>query len=145
MSDENTSPGLICKVYEGRWQRLPDFSKLKPVAETTVDKVSLHPAEKRKEHFGVSFSGLVKIPETGLYFLSLKSDDGSRIWIGNHLIVNNDGLGERRAVGGIRLAAGLHPLKIDFFQKGGEKSLEFRLRRAGHQDAPPKFEFFHKN
>ncbi len=140
-----TVAGLKCKVFEGKWKRIPEFSKLKPVEESIAKKISLQPAGKRKEFYGLTFTGLVKIPETGLYSFLLKSDDGSRLASGDNLILDNDGLHATKTIRGMRrLPAGLHPLEINFFQADGDQALEVQIQKLDHQGPQPKIEFFHQ-
>ena len=74
--------------------------------------------------FGLRFDGFIEVPETGVYIFALDSDDGSRLWIGEDLVVDNDGLhGSERAVGRYALEKGKHPLRIAYFNKTGGSDL----------------------
>jgi len=65
------------------------------------------------------------VPQTGVYTFLLESDDGSKLYIGDECIVNNDGLhGSTEEAGIIALAAGLHPITVVFFEKTGGENLE---------------------
>ena len=67
--------------------------------------------------YGIKFTGFVKVPAEGLYTFYTKSDDGSRLYLGDRLVVDNDGLHSAAEITGmIRLAAGLHPITITYFQ-----------------------------
>ncbi|MEO0661439.1 MAG: PA14 domain-containing protein, partial [Planctomycetota bacterium] len=53
------------------------------------------------------------------------SDDGSRLWLHGALVVDNDGHhGMRRVRGRVPLRAGLHPLRIEWFNGVGPGDLE---------------------
>ena len=71
-----TLPGgiqdLSYQVYEGQWSRLPDFEKLKPVAKGKLPKglIDLSVA-KRKEKYGMVFSGTLDVPKAGEYFFQI--------------------------------------------------------------------------
>jgi len=68
----------------------------------------------------VVFEGLVDIPEAGTYTFYVNSDDGSRLFIGDEQIVDNDGLhGMNEESGAILLGAGMHRIRVDFFERGG--------------------------
>ncbi|MDZ7338103.1 MAG: PA14 domain-containing protein [candidate division KSB1 bacterium] len=125
------APGLVVRYYEGEWDSIPDFSRLQPVRIKMCEHLDLTPAE-REELFGLSFEGLIKVPRTGVYLFSTVSDDGSRLSIGDQLVVDNDGLhGTRERSGAIALEAGFHPLSVLFFQKRGGKYLQVRWSGPG--------------
>jgi hypothetical protein len=68
------------------------------------------------------------------------SDDGSRLYIGDTLVVDNDGLhGMAEKSGVIALAAGRHPLTVTFFERTGSDGLEvwYVGPRLAKQRIPP--------
>ena len=70
------------------------------------------------------YNGYIDIPSGDVYNFYLTSDDGSRLLIGNKLIVNNDGLhADLEKNGKIFLEKGKHRIEIQFFQKGGGYNL----------------------
>jgi alpha-L-fucosidase len=129
-------PGLAYEYYEGDWQRLPDFDALSPARRGHVDGVSLPPRD-RPERFGLRFRGFLQAPRDGVYRLHLRSDDGSRLYVGDQLVVENDGLhvAEERA-GVIALAGGLHPVTITYFQRTGDVDLALAWTPPGESKAP---------
>ena len=61
----------------------------------------------------------------GLYTFYTSSDDGSRLRVGEQVVVNNDGLhGVLKSGGRIRLKQGLHPVEVTCFEQGGAEELE---------------------
>ena len=110
--------------YEGRWNRLPDFSKLKPVREGIVSSFGFD-GLPRLDNFGVVFSGLIEVSDEGEYVFKTNSDDGSRLWVDGQRVVDNDGIhGMKTATGKVRLKAGFHEVRIEYFENsGGEKLL----------------------
>ena len=121
--------GLNYKYYQGTWSALPNFSDLTPVATGVILNVSLSPA-LRLDNFGFLYEGFIKIPVTGTYFFETRSDDGSKLYIGqyNHTatpVVNNDGLhGSQYRGGNITLQAGVYPIAMTFFEQGGGELME---------------------
>ncbi len=113
--------GLHCRYYEGSWSRLPDFDTLRVDNTFTVEAVAV-PERARDEDYGLTMHGFVKVPADGVYSFSINSDDGSRLLIGDTLLVDNDGLhGDFERSGLIGLKMGFHPLTVHMFQcKGGE-------------------------
>ena len=123
--------GLQYSYYEGSWDTIPDFQKLTPLKEGTIAGFVL-PAAKGRKNFGVEYDGYIRIPKDGVYTFSTESDDGSRLYVGSQLVVDNDslhGMVERK--GYIPLAAGFHPFKVKFFQKLGESGLNVYWQGPG--------------
>ncbi len=120
---ENLKNGLDYSYYEGDWDRLPDFKKLKPVKNGGLENFSFSP-RREAERFGFEYSGFIRVPAAGVYAFFTSSDDGSRLYIGDSLVVDNDGLhGMMEKRGVIALASGLHPLRVAFFEKTGGDDL----------------------
>jgi len=123
------APGLLYEYYHGTWDWLPDFDKLEPVSSGEVASFVISQRE-RKEYFAFRFTGYIKVPEDGVYKFYVASDDGSRLYIGKDLVVDNDGLhGSEEVVGRIALGTGVHPIFIGFFQKSG--GVDFEVSYSG--------------
>jgi alpha-mannosidase len=129
-------PGLSYAVYHGDWNRLPDFSTLAAAASGVISTVRL-PAEVPEEYFGVVLTGYLQVPADGVYLFSLRSDDGSRLYLDGKLAVDSDGLhglGDDRAE--IPLAAGPHPIRVEQFEKGGDQDLQLWIAGPGMELQP---------
>lgn len=125
--------GWAVRAYHGAWAALPDFDALAPVSRGTSDTIGLS-AAPRAEDYGLVFEGVVDAPETGVYTLSLTSDDGSALTLGDERLIDNDGLhGSRTVSASVALGAGPHAVRVDFFQgQGGhDLSLEVEGPRGG--------------
>jgi len=88
-----------------------------------IDTFSLS-ARKQNEYYGFEYSGIVRVGKDDVYAFYTESDDGSRLWIDEQLVVDNDGLHgmvEKRGV--VALAAGFHSIRVAFFQKTGGEDL----------------------
>ena len=116
--------GLNCSYYEGSWSSMPSYSSMTPLFEDTVG--SFHPMiRNRTDYYGLRFTGYIDIETEGRYLFYLNSDDGSKLYIDNVLAVNNDGVHPEREIAGDRyLTAGLHPIKVDYFEQTGSECLE---------------------
>jgi hypothetical protein len=121
---------------------LPDFSALVAYASEVVpviDFASTNGAfagSGRADEVGAVYTGWIDIPATGFWTLSTTSDDGSKLWIGDDLVVNNDGLHGMVTVRGTRaLAAGKHELRVEFFEAGGGAGLQMRWSGPGQSSA----------
>jgi hypothetical protein len=109
---------------------LPNFANFTPYASDVAGLVDFASTggnfmnSGRADDVAVVFEGYVFAPFTGLYTFFTESDDGSRLLIGNTVVVNNDGLhGMVEQSGTINLANGLHRMRIEFFERGGGAGL----------------------
>ncbi len=120
----NTLSGLDYSYYEGSWSSIPDFSILTAVKTGTVSNFDLTP-RNRNDNFAFRFKGFVNVPADGLYTFYTDSDDGSNLYIGNELVVDNDGLhgAGTHASGVVALKAGKHAVTVNFFEQGGDESI----------------------
>jgi cytochrome c553 len=117
--------------YEGGWDRLPDFTKLKP-NETGVAAAFDLVAARRHNDYALVFDGVFKIEKEGQYKFWLSSDDGSKLYIDDKLVVDNDGVHPPKTVtNSTRLSVGLHRVRVAFFQAGGGDELSVEISGSG--------------
>lgn len=78
-------------------------------------------------NFMAQFLGRVNIPTAGAQAFSLKSDDGSRLFIDGVLIIGNDGSQGGSAIisASPTLSAGLHDIRLDYYQGTGGATVTF--------------------
>ncbi len=100
----NLAAGLDYRVYEGAWEMLPEFARLTAVKSGTTAHFDLGVAT-RGEHVGLQFTGYLLAPRDGLYTFYTRSDDGSRLFIGEPSL-QLEGLGEGAPPAPRRLAIG---------------------------------------
>ncbi len=140
------TPGVAYKYYEGSWDKLPDFDKLEPVNTGVNANINLGP-KKKNDEFGLVYTGYVKIPKAGEYRFALKSDDGSKLWIGGKEIVDHDGMHAATAKHGpvVTLDPGYYPIKVDYFEKIYHEGLEllWYTDSSGGWKQIPKDSLFH--
>lgn len=124
-----TVNGLNYKYYEGYWEGLPNFSNLTVMRQDFIDNFKI---SSDRANYGYAFTGYVNIATSGNYTFYTKSDDGSKLYIGNSLIVDNDGKhSAQEKSGSILLAAGKHEIKVYYFNRDGEDLLEVRYSGQG--------------
>jgi len=112
--------GVVYRAYVGQWTNMPDFDALEPVDQGLLAL----PVSSPGDCYALTFDAYVNAPHDGLYTFYLSSDDGSRLFIGNRMVVDNDGLhdsGEKS--GTIRLQRGLHKIRIEYFELIGNQML----------------------
>jgi hypothetical protein len=138
--------GLRGEVYYIPWdsERLPDFAKLK--SRGTIYTVSLNVPERnfregfpgvteRFEWFAIDYSGRFWIEKPGKYRFHLLSDDGSKLYIDDRLVIDNDGIHppEERS-GRVAMEGGIHRIRVSYFQgPGGGVALVLRVAGPGEQ------------
>lgn len=130
---EQTQPGLRATTFEGpHWRKLPDFAELKPISSQVVPGISLEPLKTRETFFGVVFDGLFHATKEGWYQFFLTSCDGSRLEVGSHRVIDNDGRHPERTVARwIKLGQGLHPLRVEYFQARGPAKVSLEVAGPG--------------
>jgi len=130
--------GLRYEAFEGRIKSVKELAAMKPVATGRCKGFDI--TKRKAEHdFAFRYTGFVRIPATGVYRFFTSSDDGSALWIGDTLIVDNDkphSLLENSGV--VALAAGLHPIRVEYFENTGGYDLKVLWSGPGlkKQDIP---------
>ena len=109
-----------------------DLLKMQPVKNGVVQNfVFPYVIEELPDFFGLIYNGFIEVPNKGVYTFSTNSNDGSRLYIDGKLIVENDGWhGPLEKSGEVVLEAGLHKVKLLYFQSGGRKSLEVFIKSS---------------
>jgi glucuronoarabinoxylan endo-1,4-beta-xylanase len=120
--------GLDYSYYQGTWTTMPNFTALTPVKTGTVTNFDISGANLI-DYFGFRFTGYVDVPKDTIYTFSLNSNDGSMLYIGNTVVVNNDGVHGtgNEPSGTIGLKAGKHAIRVDYFEAAGEQSLLVKM------------------
>jgi hypothetical protein len=136
--------GLARVHYRGKWERLPDFSGLKPVKTGTSATFDLG-EYAGKDGFALKFTGYIDVPADGVYAFYTASDDGSRLHVAGQLVVDNDGLhAKQEARGFISLAKGKHAITCTYFEGGGGEALTVSWEAPDFRKQPiPASALFH--
>jgi len=138
-SADRTGPveqGLTYKYYEGVWSAVPETAAMTPVAAGLTDGVSLEP-RGREAHFALKLQGYLEVPRTGVYTLFLSSDDGSKLYLGDRLLIDHDGLhGMIERGESVALTKGRHAVTLVMFQRGGDHGLALAWEGPGIPKQP---------
>lgn len=130
------APGLRYEYYEVTAERVATLDSARVVRTGIVAAVERR-GDERAEHFGIRFTGYLRVPADGLYEFSLTSDDGSTLEVARRVVVDNDGYhGPDERTDMIALSAGWHPFALRYAQAGGGATLRLRMRRAGEDWQP---------
>ena len=139
-------PGCRYTYHTANFQLVSQVEPDPPEATGTMREPSIADAPD-EDHFAYLFSGYIDIPEDGIWFFALKSDDGSALWIDGVCVVNNDGSHSPAvAEGTIPLMKGLHPYKLVYFEdyEGQELSWSWKTPGAADYQPVPASRLFYK-
>lgn len=132
--DIATRPGVAYSYYEGVFSCVDDIRKGKYVSSGTMPAPSIAEAPQ-EDHFGYVFTGLILVPERGVWEFMTKSDDGSVLMIGDRRVVDNDGShASVMATGRVALEAGLHPYTLLYFEDYEGQDLSWGWKAPGAED-----------
>lgn len=117
--------GRVYFIPEGT-EQLPDFSRLRPQGTISTTVLNIQPQSftagfpgvtDRFEWFAIDYQGRIMLPQAGTYTFRLTSDDGSKLFIDGEQVIDNDGIhGPGAADGEATLAAGIHEVRVQYFQ-----------------------------
>ena len=120
-------PGLNYEYYD--WsaglnlEKLPDLATWIPTRTGVAEAINLSGSHE-PDNFAFRFSGFIEIPADGIYTFYTTSDDNSKLFVDNILVVNNDYLqAPTERSGRIGLKAGFHAITVDFMEAGGGETL----------------------
>jgi len=125
--------GLKYSVYHGSFGVMPDFKELEVMHQGVTENLKTEAlVPDRDERFALVFEGYLAVPKTGLYWLKLGSDDGSKLFVDGKLLIDNDNNHPLQHVSNLaRLKAGLHRIRLEYFDYTGDAELELRLTGDG--------------
>ena len=119
------APDEICTIKPGQ---TPNVDVLRPTIDWAGDDAFGGPVN----NFVVHAIANLTVPSTGTYEFRLRSDDGSELLIDEALVIDHDGLhGAEDKDGSVELTAGVHALRVNFFEAGGGQELRLSWRKPG--------------
>lgn len=134
-------PGLVLRIweFEGGAAQIPELAGGQlPNVVRIIKGIKLgdggEPFCDAPDNFISEITGVLRVAEPGAYELRLRSDDGSKLWIGGKLLIDYDGLhaAEPRDAKA-ELSAGDHELRLRHFQGAGGAALALEWRRSGSE------------
>jgi hypothetical protein len=141
----HTEPGIEYKYFEPATDiNIGSVSRETVVKSGITPGISIEP-KVRKEKFAFEFKGLIKIPRDGFYNFFIESDDGSKLFLDEMEIVNNDGdHGMLEKSGRAVLKKGFHKIKILYYDSGGDNGLKVSVQFGnGNKEEVPANILFH--
>ena len=116
--------GVLWSLYKGPFAHVPDCDQLKPIAKGNIFQFGLTKIASPKVNFAAQLKSFIQIDNAGKYTFYVTSNDGSKLYIDNKLLIDNDGEhGSKEMSNSISLDKGRHQIRIDYFQSGGQKTL----------------------
>ncbi|WP_437228904.1 PVC-type heme-binding CxxCH protein [Planctomicrobium sp. SH661] len=102
------------------------LNRMRPQASGIAPTFTLDiPERTQSEGYALRFTGSISIDKAGKYTFFTTSDDGSRLYIGDELVVNNDALqGPTEKSGVIDLPSGSHPITVTYFNGTGNYAFQ---------------------
>lgn len=128
--------GLKYEYFTGTFKQVQDLELSKPINSGILEgKISAEKWKTKLERYiGLKFNGYIFIPETGNYTFSTLSDDGSKLFIDDELIVDNDGIHwMNEAYGVVKLEKGFHKINISYFDLTGGTTLKCFIQKEGQE------------
>ncbi|CAG5005366.1 Phosphopentomutase [Dyadobacter sp. CECT 9275] len=124
---ETNGHGLTTTFYEGNeLKEIPDYGKLKKGQSWVSQEVGTNTEQisslfkNGNSSFALKFEGFIQIDKEGEYLFSTSSDDGSMLYIDGQKVVDNNGNhGVMEETGTIKLTAGKHAIRVEFYNNGG--------------------------
>ncbi len=135
---------LEYEYFEGLHDFLPDFDALTPISTGTTPVVDIS-LNQQEDEFLFRYKGYVDIPTDGTYTFYTASDDGSQLFIGDLLVVDNDSIQSvQERSGTLGLKAGKHSITVTYFERTGDHAMTASWEGPGISKQPiPASAFFH--
>jgi alpha-L-rhamnosidase len=140
--------GITWSLFEGAFKMLPNFNELEPNTKGKVYQFGLDNIKSPKRNFALQFKTFIQIDKVGEYDFFISSNDGSKLYIDQKLVVDNDGEhASKQLSGSVYLTEGKHELCVEYFQSGGTKVLllSYSSDNIQYQSIPGNILFINRN
>jgi hypothetical protein len=120
--------GLKGEIYnlKANTSKLPNFAHMKPVGAIYTNSLNIPVRDftagfpgvtNRSEWFAIDYTGRFWIETPGVYNFELVSDDGSKLFIDDREVIDNDGAHVVQTRDGeVALEGGIHNIRVSYFQ-----------------------------
>ncbi len=121
--------GLKYHYVPGKFKYSSEIDTALATQRGITPQISFLKGVNRAREFGIVFTGYINVNENATFEFSLYSDDGSRLYIDDELIIDNDGEHARyEKSAGVALQAGLHKIKVTYFDNGPGSTLKVSVK-----------------
>ncbi|TWU28679.1 PKD domain-containing protein [Bythopirellula polymerisocia] len=127
-----TGDGLLGEYFNSIALTQPGGSRIDAVVNFPIDALGegAQGQVTADDNYSIRWTGWVEAQQSGSWQFTTFSNDGVRLWVDDTQIINNWGQhASERDDGSITLAAGWHPIRMEYFQEGG--SADARLLFSG--------------
>jgi hypothetical protein len=124
---------FTCQVYQGKWNGVPDFTRLTPARTGTTQGISLAGMPAGEEHFGLVFEGKMKAAQNCQLSLRMTANDHARLLVDGSVALQSHGA---EAMALIPIEAGEHKIRVEFQQGDGEPVLDTWLTAIPNRPIP---------
>jgi alpha-L-fucosidase len=144
VNQSGAKPGVAYRYYEPTGKIDMNFLNTTPVSSGVADIISIN-KKQRQDKFAFEFNGYVRIEKDAVYNFFTASDDGSKLFIDDREVVNNDGdHGTQEKTGKAALKKGYHKFRVIYFDSGGGNELKVYLQpEGGKKEEVPKAILYH--
>ena len=123
-----SSSGLRGNIYflKPVQEELPNFKQMRPAGAIYTTSLRVSPRDfqqgfpgitDRFEWFAIDYIGRFWVDQPGIYRFRLLSDDGSKLYVNDKLLIDNDGLHQPEAIdGSAHFSRGVYRLRVSYFQ-----------------------------
>jgi cytochrome c len=152
IKESDMLPGSVVSIYTipANAQKIPTIqNNPKPRFAGVLpkfDNITGGDFKQLDDNFLLHGTGYLKIDQDGTYSFHIWSDDGSKLFINDQLVIDNDGPhGVEYGEVSIAMKKGYYPFRLEYFQGGGGKFLSFNWKKPGDKDFEviPVFNIFH--
>ena len=125
--------GLLGTYFQGsEWSPPPLMQQIDPFLLAAWSET-----EPVRGPFSAVWTGLLLVPEDGPYHFQLKADDGVRFWLDGEVVDESMIPDTANSIQpALELIAGPYTVRIDYFQRGGGKAMEFFWQPPGQPMQP---------
>jgi hypothetical protein len=126
--------GINYTYYEENdsWSFLPVFESLNPISKGQTYEFRIGEINRSEGQFGIQYKAKIQIDTQGKYRFYTNSDDGSKLYINDDLVVDNDGgHGNIERMGSVELTSGKHDIRVDYHNQAGGFWLEVFYKGPG--------------
>ncbi len=137
--------GIAYKYYEPAGSIDMNVFNSVPVSKTGIANTISINEKQRADKFALLFEGYIRIDKEGSYTFFIGSDDGSKLFLDDVEIIDNDGdHGMVEKSGKAFLRKGYHKIKVQYFDSGGGNDLKLAMQaEAGNRKDIPASVLYH--
>lgn len=130
---EGPKSGLIATRYDIDRPIKPDtISQFTPVDVTIATNVSFDGLDHPEDRFALRFTGMLDVPQDGVWTFEIVSDDGSWLFVDGALVIDHGGLHSNVSrQGAVKLDAGEHEFEVLYFELSVDEDLSLQWAPPG--------------